>query len=302
MSAYRTTLTGSALLAACLATDGAVFAQAEPETIELTAVIRDFEERYEPEGHEDFERNKDEEADGLSIGVVAPLLGEDRKPVFLSTGTIVSRIDKYTYNQWEDALGRPICYLLWDPLIDGVEGQLDPGATEGFTSEANFDQWYRDIPGVNMSKAVTLTLVRQADGTYVFDDKDDPSFASNGGFFPIDDQLFGNTPSRPQHNYHFTTEIHCSFRYDASTGQVFRFVGDDDVWVFIDGRLVIDLSGTHNAIEQFVDLSRLGLTDGQIYSLDLFHAERQTKGSNFAFQTNLILKDGLIPSVSASCD
>jgi fibro-slime domain-containing protein len=292
------------VLGAGLALGLSVPAQAAPppDTITLTAVVRDFVERDEPGGHPDFERNKEEDADGLMYNVLKPLVDEDGKPVWKSRGFVVDRYDKYTYMQWEDSAGRPICHRLYDAALGDTPGTLDNSAESGFTTKTNFNQWYRDVPGVNLSAAVDLTLVRQADGTYVFDDKEDPLYKDRGGFFPIDDQLYGNSVCNNDHNFHFTTEIHATFVFDGSANQVFRFLGDDDVWVFVNGQLVIDLGGTHNAIDQFVDLSRLGLADGETYKLDLFHAERQTKSSNFAFQTNLVLRDASLPSVSASFD
>ena len=101
---------------------------------------------------------------------------------------------------------------------------------------------------------------------------------------------------------YFTTQIQGTFIYDAMAGQMFHFLGDDDVWVFINNQLAIDLSNTHRASEQYVDMNRLGLTDGEQYTLHLFHAERQTDGSHFTFTTNVLLTDALVPNITASFD
>ncbi len=284
-------------LAAAMHIGPAALAQAPPDTITLMAVVRDFIERDEPGGHPDFEREDD--ADGFTVFAVAETIGSDGKPVWRSQG---KRVKKNPYVQWEDSMGRNICHYLHGPG-DGQAGKTDTGMEPNFTTKANFDLWYRDVPGVNISTIIELTLVRQADDTYVFDSDVDPFYKSKGGFFPIDDQLFGNSEANDSHNYHFTTEIHTSFKYDASAGQLFKFDGDDDVFVFINGQLVVDLGGTHgSAGSQYVDLNRLGLTDGDTYPLDLFNAERMTNGSNYAFQTNLILEDRLISTITAAFD
>ncbi|NNF42263.1 MAG: fibro-slime domain-containing protein [Phycisphaerales bacterium] len=177
-----------------------------------------------------------------------------------------------------------------NPDADDDGGTLGVSSDGGVDSAASFNQWFRDTPGVNLSKPLTLEFHRQDDGTYVFDDKDDPTYADRGGFFPIEDELFGNPGGHPDRNFHFTFELHTTFTYDDAADQVFRFVGDDDVWVYIDGKLAIDLGGVHSAREQFVDLDRMGLEDGKTYNLDFFFAERHRTQSNFRIETNLELE------------
>jgi len=89
----------------------------------------------------------------------------------------------------------------------------------------------------------------------------------------------------------FTTELHTFFTYNSSRLMTFEFSGDDDFWAYVNGRMVIDIGGVHGRQVEEVDLtlyeSELGLVDGEIYTLDIFNAERQTKDSNFQVTTSL---------------
>jgi fibro-slime domain-containing protein len=262
--------------------------------LELTGVVRDFREKSVPGGHPDFEK-KPSAGFAIYSGNISPELGEDAKPVFTGMGFKVK-------TQWKDNVGRPICYALYDPTKGDVPGAPDVSNTGGITSADSFDQWFRDVPGVNLSQPLTLTFNQQADGVFVFDDKLDPYYQSLGGFFPIEGQLFGNPGGTPDRNFHFTFELHTQFIFDAAGNYVFKFIGDDDVWVFIDGKMVIDLGGVHSAKDQYVDLNRLGLQHGHTYTLDFFFAERHRTQSNFRIETNLPLQEIALPTTTAAFD
>lgn len=267
-----------------------------PETIILTGVIRDFKARDEG-GHPDFQRRPDA-GFGHYVYMVADDLDDDGKPVFNSQGYKL-------FSNWTDAQGNPIS----PPREHLAERQGDSAgsvatSTGGaLTTASNFAQWFRDVPGVNVSRPHSITLRREAgSNVYVFDDKQDPKYKNLGGFFPIDNELFGNYGSTGR-NFHFTYEIETEFIYRAGAGQVFTFIGDDDVWVFIDGKCVIDIGGVHSAIAQTIDLDRLDwLEDGQKYQLKFFFAERHTTQSNFRIETSLNLRSVNLPATAALFD
>jgi fibro-slime domain-containing protein len=163
------------------------------------------------------------------------------------------------------------------------------GATATTSGSAAADQFYRNVPGTNT--AYLLHLWFEPNGGVL-------TFHSNA-FYPLDGKGFGNDGNA--HDYHFTTELHTAFQYKG--GETFQFLGDDDLWVFINGRLAIDLGGVHTAEPGAVDLDAkagaFGLVRGRIYPLDLFHAERHTTQSNFRVDTDLAFVDcgKIVPDV-----
>ena len=158
-----------------------------------------------------------------------------------------------------------------------------------------YANWYRTVANVNV--AIQSTLPIPLVGTsYVYD---------STAFFPIDGLGFGNQGRA--HNYHFTSEIRYWFEYQGGESLAFR--GDDDVWVFLNGRLAVDLGGIHNPLNGSVSLDSVNnqvtmcqealpftgatcstvaswLTKGNIYEICVFQAERHVTGSNYKLTLN----------------
>jgi fibro-slime domain-containing protein len=144
-------------------------------------------------------------------------------------------------------------------------------------SAESFSKWFRPVDGVNIPFDVTLT--------FYWDDASKSYKYRNNQFFPLDNMGYGGEGY--YHNYGFCFELHTWFTNQP--GQVFDFMGDDDVWVFINNKLAIDLGGVHSSSSDSVNLDYLGLTVGDTYPLDFFFCERHYSESNLVISTSIKL-------------
>jgi fibro-slime domain-containing protein len=223
--------------------------------------VRDFKGKSLSGGHPDFEA----ELYGMDIthNLVQPALGMDQKPVYV-----------------------PLC----EQGIAMQNAQCPYGPET--TTKASFDQWYRFTPNVNKPHVVKLWFAPQAAGLFTF---------QSLYFFPMDGGGWMDSAQADDgklHNFSFTTELHTKFQYAG--GETFVFDGDDDVWVFVNGKLAVDVGGLHPAKSGNVNLNAsatlLDIKIGGVYTLDLFHAERHTPASTFRIDTNLSFVDcGSLP-------
>ena len=202
------------------------------------------------------------------------------------------------------------------PMTGMVEKQLGPNGVpvmaknfpSGCKNSTHLNSWFLpEVVAEKNGQQYTNVTCRDLELTLTDDgfwlgQKDDES-PERGLFFlddfrwldeaktvenPHYDSITGGNDIPGEHNYGFAMKIQAEFVYVK--GQYFEFNGDDDVWVFINNQLVVDIGGQHRKIKKSVNLDDLHLTPGETYPFHIFYAERKRTQSNFMMRTSIDLK------------
>lgn len=164
-------------------------------------------------------------------------------------------------------------------------------------------RWYENVDGKSQNYAGKLDLTYERDSTsFVY---------RNDDFYPLDDKSFsaGDFANKDGHNHLFTMTFAIPFKALANGSEQFTIRADDDTFVFIGDKLVLDLGGIHEALTGKFMIADNGevLTaiDKEEYAysgidvqaneetvIRVFHADRDSASSEFGVKLS-----GMSPEV-----
>ncbi|MDQ3000415.1 MAG: fibro-slime domain-containing protein [Fibrobacterota bacterium] len=229
----------------------------------MAATVRDFSKE-----HPDFDF-PGLTGDFLLKGMVEPTIGADRKPV-RSAAPTKAPVSFSAFAAWWKTDTNNII----NPKLNSYESCVDIPMSKSSDGLWEYDS-YRDSPVDHSFFPIEGTANRHAEtmaSCYVKPPPDSTSWVTNG----------------PLRNGNFCMESHATFIYQP--GQRFAFRGDDDVWVYINDKLVVDLGGVHTPKSDSIELDKLNLTPGKEYKWDFFYCDRQPCGSSLRVKTSIFFK------------
>lgn len=272
-----------------------------------------------------------QEGERPRIEIVQSELGDDGYPVL--NPAVVNTSSEYLLSDLRGRNGSESLNYLFDPSqqTDGkasypnVQGllQVDKSGYYYYNSQENYAVYYQgtnsftlyDLPGIIPDG---LSPVGQF---FPFN-----AATSNGGRFSYKNVNYnlmnGTTSGNENINHYFGMHMSTRFvqQFDGYTDKghtvpvTYEFSGDDDVWIFIDGKLVVDLGGIHDKASVTINFAtgdvtinkvgdagyttyklgtKMGRTSDTLpndtyHTLDFFYLERGNMDSNMYLKYNLV--------------
>lgn len=195
-------------------------------------------------------------------------------------------------------------------------------ADTNMTTVTGTDGQMHSVPiyGMAVDAYKSIVLTDNGAGTYSFEagysgTKKDVQYdrksgtiynGTNGGdesgFYPLEDLGYEQSGlltatskvNNGAKNGSFTLRGESQFVYKEASNLYFTFTGDDDVYMYINGTLALDLGGAHGRNSKTVELNKLdpvkyGLVEGQVATFTFFYMERCSDASTFGIETNMEL-------------
>ena len=176
-------------------------------------------------------------------------------------------------------------------------------------SEDLFATWFRDTPCRNIAMPIKLLMGRVK--SYGYTDQN-PTWVYNvkGGSLgmPADrgynDAYYSVTGVTRPCNTSWTVELGCSFEYRKDKGQWLYVSASNDLFIYLDGKLLVDIGGRSQPTTRSVDLNSIaasfGLVDRQRYALKFFVANRYVvTPPDFSLWMNFPFTEDPMPEIIA---
>ncbi len=190
----------------------------------------------------------------------------------------------YVYREIEQGL---VGYELNEKNLPVATGTGKMVPDRGLT---DLTRWFENVDGKSKAYTGTLKLTYGTGAEFSFESDE---------FYPLDEADFSAGDSvNEKHNKLFTMNFAVPFTVTASGEENFEITADDDTFVFVGNRLVLDMGGIHKATTGKLSVNEVGEVYASVNGEDLaysgttvakgegsivriFHADRDSKDSVF---------------------
>lgn len=186
-------------------------------------------------------------------------------------------------------------YYVFDGGYDGVTYNANDGEISHVNGRSSKDMvYYTTVSDTTLHPFLPTT------GSTTFRQTNTPYFLDSGA----SKRSAASFESQIGRDYNFSMEGHGQFVFNTEDNLYFTFEGDDDVYLFINNKMVMDIGAAHSITKSTFNLNdyikECGLKDGEMYDFDFYYMERHSYGSNIRIETNIDVTSKYIDTVKGA--
>lgn len=186
-------------------------------------------------------------------------------------------------------------YYVFDGGYDGVTYNANDGSISHVNGSSSKDMVY-----YTTESDTTLHPFLPTTGSTTFRQTNTPYFLDSGA----SERSAASFESQIGRDYSYSMEGHGQFVFNAEDNLYFTFEGDDDVYLFINNKMVMDIGAAHSITKSTFNLNdyikECGLKDGEMYDFDFYYMERHSYGANIRIETNIDVTSKYIDTVKGA--
>lgn len=209
---------------------------------------------------------------------------------------ISQTVPEYTHmtlSQETNSAGKT--YYVFDGGYDGVTYNANDGSISHVNGSSSKDMvYYTTVSDTTLHPFLPTT------GSTTFQQTNTPYFLDSGA----SERSAASFESQIGRDYSYSMEGHGQFVFNAEDNLYFTFEGDDDVYLFINNKMVMDIGAAHSITKSTFNLNdyikECGLKDGEMYDFDFYYMERHSYGANIRIETNIDVTSKYIDTVKGA--